>query len=192
MGCIGVYVMTRPMTGQPATQDELAAANQRADAEDDDIPEDIKNHPLTKESLKEDDREDKNELQEWKEDNQDLYDNLNEAVEEAQSNNEQTMVVTEDGETEEISQDEWNSRRDTRTRMWNRLERNGGIYVRVPQWFNNADVNKVTSGRGFFGDKVGETDDALKVEAQVTRNNHTAEAETVWVPKSVVRTYKLK
>jgi len=48
--------MTRPMTGQPATVEELTKANQRADKTmNDDVPEDIKNHPLTKESLKDDD-----------------------------------------------------------------------------------------------------------------------------------------
>jgi len=179
------------MTGQPATVDELAKANKRADAEDnDDIPEDIKNHPLTKESLK----DDKNELQEFKDNNSDLYEDNGRGGQQIAVNDddEQTMEVTEDDDTEEISRDEWDSRRDTRTRMWDRLERNGGMYVRVPRWFNDADVNKVTSGRGFFGSKVGETDDALKVEAQPTGNNHNAEAETVWVPKSVVRTYEFK
>lgn len=185
------------MTGQPKTDEELTKATQRANKNmNDDVPEDIKNHPLTKDSLKDDtdeksDDEKLEELREFKDNNQDLYDDLEEAVEEAQEDDTE-MLVTEDGDTQTITREEWESRRDTKARTWNRLERNGGVFVRVAHWLNDADVNKVKTGRGFFGHKVGETEKALKFEVKPSNENHNAEVETVWVPKKAVRTHELK
>jgi len=186
------------MTGQPATAEELTKANQRADKKmnNEEVPEDIKNHPLTKESLKDGGTEEKSrdekleELREFKENNQDLYDGLEEAVAEAKEDDTE-MHVTEDGETTTYTRDEWENERGTRARTWDRLERNGGMFVRVADWFTDTDVRKVKTGRGFFGHKVGETDKALKFEIGANEG-HTADVETVWVPKSAVRTHELK
>jgi len=198
------------MTGQPETQEEFAEANRRANKSmNDNVPEDIKNHPLTKDSLKDDDTEEKSddeklaELREAKERGD--FDELEEIAEENEQapvweastvrnkNDDGTeMHVTEDGETQTFTREEWESRRDTRTRTWDRLERNGGMYVRVAHWFTDADVNKVTTGNGFFGHKVGETEKALKFEVNPSNENHNAEVETVWVPKKAARTHELK
>ena len=192
--------MTRPMTGQPATVEELTKANQRADKTmNDDVPEDIKNHPLTKESLKDDDTDEKTddeklaELREFKENNPDLYeDNGKGGQQIAVSDDEPEMEVTENGETETLTRDEWDERRDTRTRVWDRLARNGGVYVRVARWFNDADVNKVRTGRGFYAEKTDETDKAFKFTVSARGGNHNAGTETVWVPKKAVQVYELK
>jgi hypothetical protein len=102
------------------------------------------------------------------------------------------MVVTDtDGETATYTRDEWEAERGTRARTWDRMERGGLMFVRVARWFNDEDVNKVQTGRGFYGHKVGETDKALKFEVPV-ESTHTAEAETVWVPKKAVRTHELQ
>jgi len=185
------------MTGQPKTEEELTNATQEANKTmNDDVPEDIKNHPLTKESLKDDDTDEKTddeklqELREFRETTREQGNDRIGAYGEPQTDDEQTIEVTEDGETQEFTRDEFKARRDTNNQTWNRLARNGGMFVRVPRWFNDEDVNKVRQGRGFFGHKVGETDKALKLEVNV-ESTHTAEAETVWVPKSVVRTYEL-
>jgi len=81
------------MTGQPETQEEFAEANRRANKSmNDNVPEDIKNHPLTKDSLKDDDTEEKSddeklaELREAKERGD--FDELEEIAEE----NEQAPV----------------------------------------------------------------------------------------------------
>ena len=205
--------MTRPMTGQPATQDELAKANQRANKTmNDDVPDDIKNHPLTKESLKDDDAdadeksddEKLSELREAKENG--LFDGIEEIIEEndqattdeydmvrnKNADSETELVVT-DGDTEQaFTREEWDARRDTRMRTWKRMARDGAMFVRVARWFNDADVNKVQTGRGFYGHKVGETDKAFKFEVSADNGNHNAETETVWVPKKAVRVYELR
>jgi len=196
------------MTGQPETQEEFAEANRRANKSmNDNVPEDIKNHPLTKDSLKDDDTEEKSddeklaELREAKERGD--FDELEEIAEENEQapvweastvrnkNDDTEMAVTEDGETTTYSREEWNARRDTNVRTWERLERNGGMYVRVAHWFNDADVNKVQNGRGFFGHKVGETEKAFQFEVGVD-STHTAESETVWVPKKAVWVCELR
>jgi len=188
--------MTRPMTGQPRTQDELTKANQRAAKEDDDdVPEDIKNHPLTRESLKDDDTEDDDdkleELREFKETVREQGNDKLGVYGEPQTDDETTMTVTdENGDTQELTEEEVNSRRDVRERTWKLLDRKGGMYVKVAHWFNDADVNKVKSGRGFHGFKTDETEKALQIEVPGTQGR-TASDETVWVPKKAVQTYEL-
>lgn len=202
--------MTRPMTGQPKTDEELTNAVQEANKNmTDDVPEDIKNHPLTKESLKDGEGDEKSEEEKLKElraaKERGEFDELEQIAEENEqaTSDEYDMVrnknedntgmhVAEDNETQTFTREEWESRRDTRTRTWDRLERNGGMYVRVAHWFTDADVNKVTTGNGFFGHKVGESKKALKFEVNPSNENHNAEVETVWVPKKAVRTHELK
>jgi len=110
-----------------------------------------------------------------------------------EDNNEKEMHVTEDGETQTFTQDEWESRRDTRTRLWRSLERKDGlVWVRTADWMNDKELNKVKVGRGFYGHKVGETDKAINFEVPASPESHNAEAETVWVPKSQARIHELK
>jgi hypothetical protein len=104
---------------------------------------------------------------------------------------EKVMVVVDGDETHTFTREEWEGERGTRPRTWDRMARDGTMFVRVPAWFDDEDVNKVRTGRGFYGHKVGETDEAFKFEVPV-ESTHTAEAETVWVPKSVVRTHELR
>jgi len=198
--CVRCRKMTRPMTGQPKADDELTNATQKANAElskmleNGDIERGFNDNDEEQACEKTDDQK-LEELREFKENNDDLYEDNGKGGQQIavsdENGDEITMEVTEDGETQEFTRDEWDARRDTRTRTWERLARDGGMYVRVPRWLNDTDVNKVTSGRGFYGHKVGETDKAIKLEVQ-TDSTHTAEAETVWVPKSVVRTYELQ
>lgn len=203
--------MARPMTGQPKTEDELTNATQRANKElSEDVPEDIKNHPLTKDSLKDDEtdeqtREEKlEELREFKE-NSEAWDELKELEEEHEqattedynmvrnkNKDEKEMKVVDDsGEVHTLTRAEVENRRDVQTRVWDRLERNGGMYVRVARWLNDAEINKVKTGRGFYGQKVGETQKALQFEVTADDGNHNAGTETVWVPKKAVQTHEL-
>jgi len=185
--------MTRPMTGQPKTEEELAEANRRANESDDEVPEDIKNHPLTRESLKDDDSVDDTleELREFKETVREQGNDELGVYGEPQTDDETTMAVTdESGDTHELTEEEVNSRRDVRERTWKLLDRKGGMYVKVAHWFNDADVNKVKSGRGFHGFKVGETEKALQIEVPGTQGR-SASKETVWVPKKAATVYKL-
>jgi len=193
--------MARPMTGQPKTDEELTNATQRANKKmnEEDTPEDIKNHPLTKDSLK-DDEDDKTddekleELREFKKNNQDLYeDNGKGGQQIAVSDKEETaMEVTEDGETTAYTREEWDSERGAKTRIWDRLERFGGSYVKVAHWFSDSDVNAVKVGDGFYGEKMDETEKAYKFVCESNSQNHTAESREVWVPKSAVRTHTLE
>ena len=197
--------MTRPMTGQPATLDELEAANKRADNdvgpkgfdEDDDMPEadSLEEYRAKKAEQRNEKSDDEKleELREFKENNPDLYeDNGKGGQQIAVSDDETEMVVTDnDGETTTYTRDEWDNERGTRARTWKRMARTGLMFVRVARWFNDTDVNKVQTGRGFYGHKVGETDKALKFEVPAD-STHTAEAETVWLPKKAVRTHELK
>lgn len=191
--------MTRPMTGQPATDEELTNAVQEANKTmNDDVPEDIKNHPLTKDSLKDDDTDEKSddekleELREFRKTAREQGNDKIGAYGEPQTDDDTEMVVTDGDGEQTFTRDEWEAERSARTRVWDRLERNGGMFVRVAHWFNDSDVNKVKSGRGFFGHKVGETDKALKFEVSADDGNHNATVETVWVPKKAVRTHELK
>jgi len=97
-----------------------------------------------------------------------------------------------DGETQTFTREEWDSRRDTRTRVWDRLERNGGVYVRVARWFNDSDVNAVKVGQGIYAEKVDETDKAYKFLCKVNSENHTAESREVWIPKKAARVHRIK
>jgi len=192
------------MTGQPETLDELQAANKRADNtveskgfdDDDNMPEadTLEEYRAKKEERRNEKSDDEKlaELREFKENNQDLYeDNGKGGQQIAVSDNEETMEVTdENGDTQELTREEVNSRRDVRERTWKLLDRKGGMYVKVAHWFNDADVNKVKSGRGFHGFKVGETEKALQIEVPGTQGR-TASDETVWVPKKAVQTYEL-
>jgi len=184
------------MTGQPKTDEELTNATQKANAE---ISKMLENGDIERgfndEEQSDDEKSDEEkleELREFKENNPDLFEDNGKGGQQIAVNDteETTMEVTEDGETQEMTRDEWESRRDTRTRTWDRLARNGGVFVRVPRWFNDEGVNKVKIGRGFYGHRVGETEKAIKVEVPVDET-HTAEVETVWVPKSVVRICEL-
>jgi len=184
------------MTGQPETEEELTNATQKANAE---ISKMLENGDIERgfndEEQTDDEKSDNEKLEELREfvgNNQDLFEDNGKGGQQIAVNDteETTMEITEDGETQEMTREEFKSRPDTNSRTWDRLARNGGMFVRVPHWFNDVEVNKVRNGRGFFGHKVGETDKALNLEVDV-ESTHTAEAETVWVPKSVVRTYKL-
>lgn len=188
--------MTRPMTGQPKTEDELAKNTQKANAE---LSKMLENGEITKGFDDEEESDEKTrdekleELREFKDNNEDLYeDNGNGGQQIAVSDDETEMHVTEDGEMETFTREEWEERRDARTRVWERLARNGGVYVRVARWFNNADVNKVRTGRGFYAEKADETDKAFKFTVSPRDGNHNAGTETVWVPKKAVQLYELK
>lgn len=185
------------MTQQPKTEEELTRANRRANKKDDDVPEDIKNHPLTRESLKDDDTEDDDDndnLEELREFRETVREEGNDELGvygEPQTDDETTMTVTdENGDTQELTEDEVSKRRDVRERTWKLLDRKGGLYIKVAHWFNDGDVNKVKSGRGFHGFKADETEKALKIEVP-GHQGHTAETETVWVPKKAAQTYEL-
>ena len=199
--------MTHPMTGQPATEDERTEATQKANAE---LSKMLENGEITKgfddeeESDEKTDDEKLAELREAKENG--LFDEVEQIAEENEQatadeydmvrnkNDETEMVVTDnDGDDEQtFTRDEWEAERSARTRVWDRLERDGGMYVRVARWFNDADVNKVKTGQGFYGHKAGETDKAFKFEVAPNNENHAATVETVWVPKRAVRTHELK
>ena len=193
------------MTGQPATEDERTEATQKANAELSKMLEDgeiTKGFDDEEESDEKADDEKLAELREAKENG--LFDEVEKIAEENEQattdeydmvrnkNDETEMVVTDnDGETTTYTRDEWDNERGTRMRTWRRMERDGLMFVRVARWFNDEDVNKVQTGRGFYGHKVGETDKALKFEVPV-ESTHTAEAEAVWVPKKAVRTHELR
>lgn len=165
--------MTRPMTGQPATTEELTNAVQRAN-----------------ESMNEDDNLE--ELRNFREQTRELGNDEIGAYGEPQTDDETEMVVEENDETTTYTRDEWENERGARTRTWDRLERNGGSFVRVAHWFRDPDMNKVSSGRGFYGHKIGETEKALQFEVPPTANNHNAEEETVWIPKKAARVHTLE
>jgi len=181
------------MTSQPATDEELTNATQNANAE---LSKMLENGDIERgfndDEDEQTDDEKLAELREFKENNQDLYeDNGKGGQQIAVSDDETEMVVTDnDGETTTYTREEWDNERGTRMRTWKRMERTGTMFVRVARWFNDTDVNKVQTGRGFYGHKVGETEKALKFEVPV-ESTHTAEAETVWVPKKAVRTHEL-
>ena len=199
--------MTHPMTGQPATEDERTEATQKANAELSKMLEDgeiTKGFDDEEEGDEKTDDEKLAELREAKENG--FFDGIEEIVDENEQattdeydmvrnkndDSETEMVVTDnDGEATTYTRDEWDNERGTRMRTWKRMERDGLMFVRVARWFKDEDVNKVQTGRGFYGHKVGETDKALKFEVPV-ESTHTAEAETVWVPKKAVRTHELK
>lgn len=187
--------MTRPMTGQPNTDEELTNATQRANKSmNDDIPEDIKNHPLTKDSLKDDASDDKSleELREFRETVREEGNDELGVYGEPQTDDEKEMIVTDgDKEVQRFTREEWDKRRDTRMQTWDRLERNGGKFVRVARWFNDSDVNKVKTGRGFYGTLVEETEKALAFEVTAEGGNHNASTEMVWIPKKAVQVYEL-
>jgi len=111
-------------------------------------------------------------------------------TEEGDESDERQIEVTESGETENYTREEWEERPDTRIRTWERMARSGNMFVRVADWFSSEDVNRVQTGRGFYGHKAGETEKALKFNVPA-REGHTAEPEVVWVPKKAVRTHKL-
>jgi len=192
--------MTRPNTGQPKTDDELTNATQRANKKmnEEETPEDIKNHPLTKDSLKDDecdeeDDEKLEELREFKKNNSDLYEDNGKGGKQIAVNDDKEMKVEDfDGETITFTQDEWENDRSTRTRIWRRLERNGGVYVKVAHWFNDSDVNKVKTGSGFMAEITNSTEKAYQFEVSPNNENHNAETETVWVPKKAARVHRLQ
>jgi len=187
--------MTHPMTGQPATEDERTEATQKANAE---LSKMLENGEITKgfddgeDSDEKTDDEKLAELREFKKNNQDLYeDNGKGGQQIAVEDDETEMVVTDnDGQTTTYTRDEWDNERGTRMRTWKRMERDGLMFVRVARWFNNEDMKRVQTGRGFYGHKVGETDKALKFEVP-GGEGLSAQAETVWVPKKAVRTHEL-
>lgn len=195
VGCYCLYVMTRPMTGQPKTEEEMTNATQRANKElTEDVPEDIKNDPMTKDSLK-DDTESFKDTDAWaelKEIEETVDQNTGSGINTSEDDEKEMKVVDDSGEVHTLTQEEVENRRDVQTRVWNRLERNGGMFVRVAQWFNDAEINKVKTGRGFYGQKVGETEKALQIEVSAEDGNHNAGAETVWIPKKAATTYELE
>ena len=165
------------MTGQPETLEELKKANRRANKDE------------TEEKT---DDEKLDELRKFRQTARDEGNDKIGAYGEPQTDDDTEMVVSDGDDEQTFTRDEWEAERSARTRVWDRLERDGGMYVRVARWLNNADVNKVKTGQGFYGHKVGETDKALKLEVQPNNENHAATVETVWVPKSAVRTHQLK
>lgn len=205
--------MTHPMTGQPATEDERTEATQKANAE---LSKMLESGEITKgfddgeeEEEEEESGEKTNdeklaELREAKENG--LFDGVEEIVEENEqattdeydmvrnkNDDSETELVVTDGDTEQtFTREEWDARRDTRMRTWKRMARDGTMFVRVARWFNDADVNKVQTGRGFYGYKTGETDKAFKFEVSADDGNHNAETEMVWVPKKAVKVYELR
>jgi hypothetical protein len=191
------------MTGQPETLDELQAANKRADNtveskgfdDNDNMPEadSLEEYRAKKEERRNEKSDDEKlaELREFKETVREQGNDELGVYGEPQTDDETTMTVTdENGDTQELTEEEVNSRRDVRERTWKLLDRKGGMYVKVAHWFNDADVNKVKSGRGFHGFKTDETEKALQIEVPGTQGR-TASDETVWVPKKAVQTYEL-
>jgi hypothetical protein len=184
--------MTHPMTGQPATEDERTDATQKANAE---LSKMLENGDIERGfNDDEDEQTDEEKIQELRDFRQTARDEGNDELGvygEPQTDDETEMVVTDnDGETTTYTRDEWDNERGTRMRTWKRMERDGLMFVRVARWFNNEDMNRVQTGRGFYGHKVGETDKALKFEVP-GGEGLSAQAETVWVPKKAVRTHEL-
>jgi len=189
------------MTGQPKTEEELAEANRRANESDDEVPEDIKNHPLTRESLKDDDSDDSDDdnLEELREFRETVREQGNDEIgvygepqtDDDNDDDETTMVVTdESGDEHELTQEDVETRRDVRDRTWKMLERKGGVFVKVAHWFDDEDVRKVKTGRGFHGRKTDETEKAIQFTTD-SQQGHTADEQTLWIPKKAVQTYKL-
>jgi len=186
------------MTGQPRTQDELAEANHRANKDDDEVPEDIKNHPLTRESLKDDDSDDDDTLEELREFKETVREQGNDELgvygepqTDDDSDDETTMVVTdESGDEHELTREDVETRRDVRDRTWKMLERKGGVFVKVAHWFDDEDVRKAKTGRGFHGRKTDETEKAIQFTTD-SQQGHTADEQTLWIPKKAVQTYEL-
>ncbi len=178
--------------------------------EDDDMPEADSLEEYREKKAQERNEDEKSdeeklaELREFKE-NSDAFDEVEEIAEENEqatvedydmvrnkNKDETEMHVTENGDVETFTRDEWENERSARTRVWDRLERNGGVYVRIAHWFKDADVNKVKTGKGFYGKKTDETDKAYQFEVQPGNENHNAETERVWVPKKAAQVYELK
>jgi len=200
--------MTRPMTGQPKTEEELMNATQKANAE---LSKMLENGEITKGFDDEDENDEKTreekreEMREFKE-NSEAWDELKELEEEHEqattedynmvrnkNKDEKEMKVVDDsGEVHTLTREDVENRRDVQTRVWDRLERNGGVFVRVARWFNDAEINKVKTGRGFYGQEVGETEKALQIEVSAEDGNHNAGTETVWIPKKAATTYELE
>jgi len=181
--------MTRPMTSQPATDEELTNATQNANAE---LNKMLENGDIERGFDDEDEQTDEDKIEDLRDFREQVREEGNDelGVYGEPQTDEPEMEVTENGETETYTRDEWDARPDTRMRTWKRMARDDLMFVRVARWFNNEDMNRVQTGRGFYGDKVGETDKALKFEVPVGEGL-SAQAETVWVPKKAVRTHEL-
>jgi len=162
---------TRPMTGQPRTTDSLTKAVQDANKLDDDIEKGFDD---------DDDMPEADTLEEYR------------AKKAARRNDDDDteMQVTKDGETTTHTKDEWDDKRRSVKRIWNRLDRKGGVYVAVEHWFNDAKMNKVKSGRGFHAEITDETEKAYQFSVGATEGQSPT-GETVWVPKKAVTVYKL-
>lgn len=182
--------MTRPNTGQPATDDELTTATQNANAS---LSEKLASGEITR-GFEDDDKSDEEKVADVREFRENIREQGNDELGvygDPQTDDETELVVTEDGETTTYTRDEWENTRGARTQTWNRLERNGGVFVRVKHWFDDADVNKVTTGRGFYAEQTDETEKAVQFKVSADGGNHNAGTETVWVPKKAVQVYEL-
>jgi len=188
--------MARPMTGQPEGEDEMAKATQRANKElTEDVPEDIKNDELTRESMK--DNSDTEDAIETLRDECEKIENKLESEGKSINtgsnvNNEKEMHVTEDGETQTFTKSEWAELRGSQGRVWDGIKRRDAtVYVKTAHWFTDADTNKVSVGDGFYGKVADETEKAYQFEVSADNGNHNGSTETFWVPKSACRVHKL-
>jgi len=180
------------MTGQPKTDDELTNATQNANAE---LSKMLENGDIER-GFNDDEQTDDENLEELREFRETVREEGNDELgvygePQTEGGEETEMVVTEDGDTQTFTREEWESERSARTRLWDRLERFGGSYVKVAHWFSDSDVNAVKVGDGFYGEKMDETEKAYKFVCESNSENHTAESREVWVPKSAVRTHTL-
>lgn len=187
--------MTRPNTGQPKTDEELTNATQNANAE---LSEKLANGEIERgfDDEETDEKTEDEKLEDLRNFRETAREEGNDEIGvygEPQTDYEKEMEVTDfDGETYTYTRTEWENERGTKTRLWNALERKGVSYVKIAHWFSDTDVNAVKVGDGFYGHKVGETDKALKFEAEPNNENHTAEVRTVWIPKKAARVHTLE
>jgi hypothetical protein len=182
------------MTGQPKTDEELTNATQNANAE---LSEQLANGEIERGFDDEDDSEktDDEKLDELRNFRENAREQANDeigAYGEPQTDETEMEVEDYDGETYTYTREEWKADRSTRTRVWDRLERNGGVYVQIAHWFSDPDVNAVKVGKGFYAEKVDETDKAYKFVCEANSENHTAESREVWMPKKAARIHRLK